>query len=146
MNGGGLLMATFLLLGMLALFPSPGWAEPLEIRDLRPGDRAYWSDETLVLESSTGIGEVTLDPHGSWPESLTVRFVYPDGRKMLRLENLRISTQSESQTLRYPDPDPSSPDVAARLGFRDGTLEVTLSAPLLNPAESLTIQWIDAYR
>lgn len=139
-------MSTFLLLGMLALFPSPGWAEPLEIRDLRPGDRAFWSGETLVLETATGIGEVTLDPHGSWPEALTVRFLYPDGRKMLRLENLRLNTPNESVTLRYPDSEPAPEELPARLGFSEGTLEVTLSAPLLDPDQPLTIQWIDAYR
>lgn len=139
-------METFLLLGMLALFPTPKWAEPLEIRDLRPGDRATWSGETLVLESSTGIGEVTLDPHGSWPEQLTVRFTYPDGRKMLRLENLQLSSKNENLTLRYPDLEPPSPGLPAQLGFCEGTLEVTLSSPLLEADEPVTLRWIDAYR
>lgn len=122
-------------------------ASPFNFEGLRTGDRATWSGEKVILESSVGIGEVTITPNGPWPESLTLRFLYSDGRSMTRIENLQLSSASERLTFRYPESDETMPsDPPLGLQINDGTLELTLLKESFDEAESLTVRWIDVYR
>lgn len=141
-------MRSFLtLLCVLLAAAKPSMASPFDFEGLRAGDRATWNGEKIVLESSIGIGEVTIVPRGTWPESLTLRFLYTDGRGLTRLENLELSSAGEKMTFRYPESDatmPSEPPLGLKIN--DGTLELTLLKESFDEAESLTIRWIDVYR
>lgn len=141
-------MRSFLtLLCVLLAAAKPSMASPFDFEGLRAGDRATWRGEKVILESSLGIGQVTITPREVWPESLTLRFLYADGRGLTRLENLELSLAGERLTFRYPESDETRSSASPiSLKINDGALEFTLLKESFGEAESLTVRWIDVYR
>jgi hypothetical protein len=91
----------------------------------------------FAVVSQTGIGRCTIRPeHGSWPQQVSFRLNYEDGRSFQKLEGLSVKAghwelTGSSQKLQIVSGDP----------FR-----VILPAGLLRDRESLEFHWVDYYR
>lgn len=98
-------------------------------------DRFLLKDGTLTIVSRRGVGQVKITPtNGKWPIIKTLRFEYPDGRGMKRLEGLRLKTDSPNAYNSLPRP------------VKDSAVEVNLPPKLLLSAPVLDIHWVDFYR
>lgn len=108
----------------------------------------------FVITSESGIGkaEVKLKA-GQWPEHVSLRFQYHDGRGFQSLEGFTLTTahlrvhggmDRTSGTFR-PDRELSdSPQVSTQQ--RAGAVEVDVPADFLRGSHHIHFEWIDAYR
>ena len=126
-------------------------------------------DRTVfVITSKSGIGGVDIDlASGAWPQKVTLRFLYSEGKAFRTLEDFRLYTdriliqgsQQESGKMpfrfvvaddKFDAIQPGGPEAAGLLDVRvhrgEGGLDVTLPANLLMGSGKLRLLWIDAFR
>lgn len=122
----------------LGTIPFAAWekaAGKLLFESQFPEDRFLLKDGTLTIVSRRGVGQVKITPaNRKWPVIKTLRFEYPDGRGMKRLEGLRVKTDSPKAYNSLPRP------------VKDGAVEVILPPELPQSAPVLNIHWVDFYR
>jgi hypothetical protein len=170
-------MASGLLLVAAAAIGQPGREakEPTyRVVDVRKAAdsvvaRAEKDRTVVVVTSESGIGGATILPAGGeWPENVTLRFQYAEGKGFHSLEDVRLSTDrvvvegAEKMSGRMPfcfaGPDSDKRDVIqpggrtaaglldVRVRRTEAVMDVTLPAHLLRGSTRLRVAWIDAYR
>jgi hypothetical protein len=126
-------------------------------------------DRTVfVITSESGIGgaDIVL-AKGAWPEKVTLRFLYSEGKAFWTLEDIRLWTDrvmvqgTQKKSGRMPfcfvgadgKSNAIEPGGAKAAGFLDvrvhrgeWVLDVTLPANVLRGSGKLRLSWIDAFR
>lgn len=91
----------------------------------------------FAVVSKTGIGRCTIRPEsGKWPQQVSFRLTYGDGRPFQKLEGL---------TLKAADWELTGSSQKLRIAS-GGPFLVILPAGLLRAQESLEFHWVDYYR
>ena len=126
-------------------------------------------DRTVfVVTSESGIGGATVVlAGGEWPENVTLRFVYAQGKGFHMLENIRLSTgrvvvqgtqelsgrvpfcfAGSDDKLEVIEPGRRESAGSLDVRVRDGKegMDVSLPANMLRGSTKLRVAWIDAYR
>ncbi|MCA9791393.1 MAG: hypothetical protein KC910_06345, partial [Candidatus Eremiobacteraeota bacterium] len=132
----------------------PDFADQLKLLWLQlvepdPEDQFHFGRDGLTIASHRGIGRVRLFAPQGWPPQLAIRFTYPEGHPMSRIEGLFIETGRGSWRSSTPSPE-FRPSIAAwskpRLQMEGQLPVLTIPADFLADSTELKLHWIDVYR